>query len=78
MGRFIYKWDVLDSSAVEGSSAVRVVESFEDFDKAYFESCQRNLESLKSKVNLLSFMVEEIQETFQYKKQSSMNTLRGC
>lgn len=65
-----YKWKVLDSSAIEGSSAVRVEESFEYDDKAYFESCQKNLENLQSKVNRLSFMVAEIQETFLYRKQS--------
>ena len=64
------KWKVLDSSAIEGSSAVRVEESFEYDDKAYFESYQKNLENLQNKVSRLSFMVEEIQETFLYRKQS--------
>ncbi len=62
------KWKVLDSSAIEGSSAVRVEESFEYSDKTYFESCQKNLENLQNKVNLLSFMVEEIHGTFHYRK----------
>ena len=70
MDSSIYKWKVLDSSAIEGSSAVRVEESFEYDDKAYFESCRKNLENLQNKVNRLSFMVEEIQETFLFRKQS--------
>ena len=59
----VYKWKVLDSSRIEGSSAVRVEESFEYSSKVYFESVQKNLENLQNKVNLLSFMVEEIRET---------------
>ena len=72
----IYKWKVLDSSAIEGSSAVRVEESFEYSDKAHFESYQKNLENLRNKVNLLSFMVSEVQETFHYQRQSLVDTVR--
>lgn len=63
----LYKWKVLDASAVEGSSAVRVEEAFEYAD---FESFQKNLDHLKNKVSLLSFMVEEIQETLEGRKPS--------
>lgn len=70
MDNSIYKWKVLDSPTIEGSSAVRVEESFEYADKVYFESCQKNLEDLQNKVNRLSFMVKEIQETLLYRKRS--------
>ena len=66
----IYKWKVLDSPVVEGSSAVRVEESFGYSEKVHFESCQKHLENLKNKVSLLSFMVEEIQETLDNRKRS--------
>lgn len=66
----VYKWKVLDSSVVEGSSAVRVEESFDCSEKIYFESCQKHLEHLKNKVSLLSFMVKEIQETLDNRKPS--------
>ena len=65
-----YKWKVLDSSVFEGSSAVRVENSFEYSEKAYFESFQKNLNHLKNKVSLLSFMVEEIRETLDHRKSS--------
>ncbi len=61
----MYKWKVMDSPAVEGSSAVRVDESFEYSD---FESFRKNLENLQNKVGLLSFMVEEIQTAFRCQK----------
>ena len=67
----LYKWKVLDSSAaVEGSSAIRVEDAFEYSEKADFESFQKNLNHLKTKVGLLSFMVEEIQEAFDNRKSS--------
>jgi len=70
MDNSVYKWKVLDSSAIEGSSAIRVEESFEYGDKAYFESCQKNLEHLQRKVSRLNFIVNEIQETLLYRKRS--------
>ena len=66
----LYKWKVLDSSVVEGSSAIRVEDSFEYSEKVHFESFQKNLDHLKNKVSLLSFMVEEIRETLEGRKSS--------
>ena len=63
----MYKWKVLDSPAAEGSSAVRVEESFE-YSEASFESFQKNLENLQNRVNLLSFMVEEVHTALRCQK----------